>query len=120
VRNEAEAFRNDMVPRARGEAERLIQEARAYREEIVNRAQGDAQRFLSVYEAYAKSPDVTQQRIYIETMQQVLGNVQKVIIDDKGGSSGVVPYLPLPEIQKRVGQGDSQGSTTAAPSANRN
>ena len=120
VRNEAEAFRNDMVPRARGEAERLIQEARAYREEIVNRAQGDAQRFLSVYEAYAKSPDVTQQRIYIETMQQVLGNVQKVIIDDKGGNAGVVPYLPLPEIQKRVGQGDSQGGTNAAPSANRN
>jgi len=120
VRNEAEAFRNDMVPRARGEAERLIQEARAYREEVVNRSQGDAQRFLSVYEAYAKAPDVTQQRIYIETMQEVLGNVQKVIIDDKGGNSGVVPYLPLPEIQKRLGQGDTQGSTNAAPAANRN
>ena len=63
---------------------------------------------------------MTQQRIYIETMQQVLGNVQKVIIDDKGGNAGVVPYLPLPEIQKRVGQGDSQGGTNAAPSANRN
>lgn len=116
VRNEAEAYRNDIVPRARGDAERLIQEARAYREEVVNRSQGDAQRFLSVYEAYSKAPDVTQQRIYIETMQQILGNVQKVIIDDKdGGQGGVVPYLPLPEIQKRTGQG---GST--APAANRN
>ncbi|MFN3461501.1 MAG: FtsH protease activity modulator HflK [Oceanibaculum sp.] len=115
VRNEAEAFRNDMVPRARGEAERLIQEARAYREEVLNRAQGDAQRFLSVYEAYAKAPDVTQQRIYIETMQEVLGNVQKVIIDDNGAGTGVVPYLPLPEIQKRAGQG-----TAPAPATNRN
>ncbi|EKE73805.1 FtsH protease activity modulator HflK [Oceanibaculum indicum] len=116
VRNEAEAYRNDIVPRARGDAERLIQEARAYREEVVNRSQGDAQRFLSVYEAYSKAPDVTQQRIYIETMQQILGNVQKVIIDDKdGGQGGVVPYLPLPEIQKRTGQG-----TSTAPAANRN
>lgn len=102
VRNEAEAYRNDIVPRARGDAERLIQEARAYREEVVNRSQGDAQRFLSVYEAYAKSQDVTTQRIYIETMQEVLGNVNKVIVDDKDGASGVVPYLPLPELQRRT------------------
>ncbi len=104
IRNEAEAYRNDVVPRARGEASKLIQGAEAYRQEVVNRAQGDANRFNSVFEAYRVSKDVTTQRIYLETLEEVLRNVNKVIIDDNGdgaGGGGVVPYLPLPEIQKR-------------------
>ena len=103
LRNEADAYRNDVVPRARGEAEKLIQEARAYREEVVARATGDAQRFKSIYEAYKVNKDVTTQRIYLETMEEILRGAQKVVIDNKsGGPSGVLPYLPLPELRKKA------------------
>ncbi len=104
LRNEAQAYRNDILPRARGEAQRLLQEAEAYREEVVARASGDANRFLAVYEAYRASPGVTTQRIYIETMEEVLRNAQKVVIDPKTGAGtqgGVVPYLSLPQLQGR-------------------
>ena len=99
--NEAEAYRNDILPRARGEAAQIIEQARAYRQEVVNRSQGDANRFNSVYQAYAVSKDVTTQRIYLETLEEVLRNVNKVIIDNnaEGAGSGVVPYLPLPEVK---------------------
>jgi len=102
LRNEADAYRNDVVPRARGEAEKLIQEGRAYREEVVARATGDASRFKSIYDAYKVSKDVTTQRIYLETMEGVMKGAQKIIIDSKASGSGVVPYLPLPEVQKRA------------------
>lgn len=102
MKNEAEAYRNDVVPRARGEAAQIVEQADAYRQEVVNRAQGDGNRFDSVYQAYSQSKDVTTQRIYLETLEEVLKNVNKVIIDDSAGGNGVVPYLPLPEIQKRV------------------
>lgn len=102
MKNEAEAYRNDVVPRARGEAAQIVEQADAYRQEVVNRAQGDANRFDSVYQAYQQSKDVTTQRIYLETLEDVLRNVNKVIIDDSAGGSGVVPYLPLPEVQKRL------------------
>lgn len=102
LRNEAEAYRNGIIPVARGDAERLQQEAQAYREEIVNRAQGDASRFLSVLDAYAKSKDVTVRRLYLETMEEVLQNASKVIIDPSAaGAQGVLPYLPLPELKAR-------------------
>lgn len=104
LKNEAEAYRNDVVPRARGESAQIVEEADAYRQEVVNRSQGDANRFNSVYQAYAQSKDVTTQRIYLETLEEVLRNVNKVIIDNEQGGSGVVPYLPLPEIQKRIEQ----------------
>ena len=103
LRNEAEAYRNDIIPRARGDAERLTQEAEAYKQEVVARAQGDAERFDSVYAAYASAKDVTRQRIYLETLEEVLRNASKVIIDkDASGGQGVVPYLPLNELQKRT------------------
>jgi modulator of FtsH protease HflK len=102
LKNEAEAIRNDVVPRARGEAAQLIEEADAYRQEVVNRSQGDANRFNSVYQAYIQAKDVTAQRIYLETLEEVLKNVNKIIIDNKDGGAGVVPYLPLPEIRKRA------------------
>lgn len=101
LRNEAESYRNDIIPRARGEAEQLVQEAEAYKQEVVSRASGDAQRFDNVYESYRSAKDVTVRRIYLETMEEVLGNANKVIIDGGAGGSGVVPYLPLPELQKR-------------------
>ena len=104
LKNEAEAFRNDIVPRARGEAQQLLQGAEAYRQEVENRAQGDANRFNSVYQAYRQSKDVTTTRIYLETLESIFSNVNKVIIDSEigeAGGAGVVPYLPLPEIKKK-------------------
>ena len=98
LKNEAEAFRNDVVPRARGEAAKLIAEAEAYSQEVVNRAQGDASRFDQVYEAYRVNPEVTKERIYIETIEGVYSNIEKIIIDDENG--GVVPYLPLQELTR--------------------
>ncbi len=102
LQNEAEAFANDILPRARGEAERISQEAQAYRQEVVARADGDAQRFLSVYEEFDKAREVTTRRIYLETMEDVLRDMNKVLIDQSAESSGVVPYLPLPELERRA------------------
>ncbi|MGB1844548.1 MAG: FtsH protease activity modulator HflK [Thalassobaculaceae bacterium] len=113
LKNEAEAFRNDIVPRARGEAQQLLQGAEAYRQEVVNRAQGDANRFNSVYQAYRQSKDVTTTRIYLETLETIFSNVNKVIIDSEVGKAGggVVPYLPLPEIKKKQqNNSSSQGA----------
>lgn len=103
LKNEAETFRNDVVPRARGEAAQMIEEADAFRQEVTNRAIGDADRFESVYKAYSAAKEVTQKRIYLETMEEVLGNVNKIIIDSgSGDGNGVIPYLPLPEVQKQI------------------
>jgi len=100
LRNEAEAYRNDILPRARGDAQQIIQEANAYRERIINEAEGEAQRFLSVYEAYLEDPQVATRRMYLETMQNILGNTNKVILGN--GTESVVPYLPLNELQRRM------------------
>jgi len=102
LQNEAETFANDILPRARGEAERISQEAQAYRQEVVARADGDAQRFVAVYNEYDKAREVTTRRIYLETMEDVLRGMNKVVIDQAGGGSGVVPYLPLPELERRA------------------
>lgn len=112
--NEGQAYRNEVIPRAKGEAERQIQQGEGYRTEVVNRAQGDAQRFISVYNQYSQAKDVTTERIYIETMEEVLRNVNKVLIDKSAGGSGVVPYLPLPALRNLPGaapQAAPQGAT---------
>jgi modulator of FtsH protease HflK len=99
LRNEAESYRNDILPKARGAAAQISQDADAYRAEIVARAQGDADRFTAVYKAYQASPDVTAQRLYIETIEEILKNSNKVILDKSLlGQSGVLPYLPLPSL----------------------
>jgi membrane protease subunit HflK len=115
LRNEADAYRNDILPRARGEAQRTIQEAQAYKEKLVNEADGEAQRFVSVFEAYRQNPDVTRRRMYLETLQKVLSDTDKVILDKgAGGTGGIVPYLPLNELRRdgsaapRTQQGGSQ------------
>jgi membrane protease subunit HflK len=95
AKNEAEAYHNDVVPRARGEAEKIEQAASAYQQQVVAGAEGDAQRFVSVLNAYRTSKDVTAERLYLETMEQVLKKVNKVLIDK---SAGVMPYLPLPGL----------------------
>jgi len=99
--NIAEAFANDIIPRARGEAERLLQDAEAYRQEVVARATGEAQRFKTILAEYAKARDVTVQRLYLETMEEVLKGMSKVIVESQAGVGSVVPYLPLPELQQR-------------------
>ncbi len=98
--NEANAYKNDIVPRAKGEAQKMIQAATAYKERVVKEAEGEAKRFISVYESYLVAKDVTTRRLYLERMQDVISKSQKVIID-KGEGGGVVPYLPLPELQKK-------------------
>jgi membrane protease subunit HflK len=103
LKNEAEAFRNDIVPRARGAAAKLIAEAEAYQAEVMNRAKGDSSRFDQVYSAYKTDPDVTRERIYIETVEEIFSNVEKIIIDENSSGSGVVPYLPLKELNKTAG-----------------
>ena len=102
LKNEAEAFSNDIVPRARGEAAKLVSEAEAYQAEVVNRASGDASRFDQIFQAYLKDKAVTKERIYIETVEEIFSNVDKIIIDSEAGS-GVVPYLPLKELNKSTG-----------------
>ena len=102
LKNEAEAFSNDIVPRARGEAAKLVAEAEAYQAEVVNRATGDASRFNQIFQAYLKDKDVTKERIYIETVEEIFSNVDKIIIDSDAGN-GVVPYLPLKELNKSTG-----------------
>jgi membrane protease subunit HflK len=99
-KNEAEAYANDVIPRARGEAQKILQAAEAYKNQVVAKAEGEASRFVSIYDEYAKAKEVTQERMYLETMEKVLADIEKVIIEKNAGS-GVVPYLPLPELNKK-------------------
>lgn len=111
-RNEAEAYSNDVVPRAHGQANRVVQEAEAYKQKVVAEAQGEAARFLALDAQYRVAKSITEKRLYLETMERVLGSVNKVIIDQKGGP-GVVPYLPLPQINP---SGGKQSASTAGRS----
>ncbi|MFK5913541.1 MAG: FtsH protease activity modulator HflK [Woeseiaceae bacterium] len=101
--NEAEAYSNDIIPRARGKAARMEQEAAAYRDEIIAKANGETERFLKVLKEYKKAPIVTRERLYIEAMESVLSNANKVMIDVKKGNS--LMYLPLDRLQSRQGSG---------------
>ena len=100
AKNEAEAYQNDVIPRARGEAAKILQQAEAYKKQVVAQAEGEASRFISIYNEYALAKVVTQERMYLETMERVLADIDKIIID-KNVSSGVVPYLGLPELKKK-------------------
>ena len=99
TQNRADAYREDILPKARGQATQMLQEAAAYKQTAVDRAKGDAERFNAVYEAYLSGKDVTKERLYIEAMEDVLKSAQKVILDsDK--ANGVLPYLPLNELKR--------------------
>lgn len=102
VQNRARAYREDILPKARGAAIQLLQDAQGYKESKVAQSTGDAERFNSIYQSYLSGQDVTKKRIYIETMEQVLGNAQKIIMDNDG-KQGVVPYLPLNELKPAAG-----------------
>ncbi|WP_310619117.1 FtsH protease activity modulator HflK [Flexibacterium corallicola] len=100
IQNEAQAYANRIVPEARGNAARISEAAQAYRDQTVAEANGQAQRFTKIYDEYAKAPDVTRQRLYLETMEKVLGKNNKIIIDGDISGSGVLPYLPLDQLNK--------------------
>jgi membrane protease subunit HflK len=99
--NEAYAYANKIVPEARGDADRILLAAQGYQQQAVAEAVGQTARFLKVYDEYKKAPDVTRKRLYLETMERVLGGSEKIFIDSKAGQQGVVPYLPLDQLQKR-------------------
>jgi len=101
LKNEAQAYSNKIVPTAEGQAAKMVQQAEAYKEQVTKEAEGEAKRFLSVYESYKVAKDVTTQRLYLEAMEEIMLNSNKVILDQNGG--GVVPYLALPELQKKSG-----------------
>jgi membrane protease subunit HflK len=118
-KNEGQAYANDVVPKARGVAARLIEEANGYKQSVISTAQGDASRFRQVLTEYEKAPQVTRERIYLDTMQQILGSTSKVIVDQKGGQN--LLYLPLNELMRMSGQPGaaeprvSAAETPAAP-----
>jgi len=101
AQNEALAYANDIVPRARGQASMMRQEAEGYKQRVIAEAEGEASRFVSIYNEYVKAPIVTRQRIYLETMEEVFKGKNKVIIDSDGTGQGVVPYLPLNELNNK-------------------
>jgi membrane protease subunit HflK len=108
-KNEGQAYANDVIPRARGAASRLMEEATGYRQRIIVTAEGDASRFKQVLTEYSKAPEVTRSRMYLETVQQVYANTSKVMIDAKG--QGNLLYLPLDKLMQAA------GATVAAPAA---
>ena len=111
--NEAEAYRNEIIPLARGKAVQIIEEAKAYRVKLIKSAEGEALRFSKLYEEYRKSPEVTRERLYIESVESVLGNSTKIMIDVDGGNN--LLYLPLdkilePRMQNSSNMGNSGNS----------
>ena len=105
IKNQAEAYRNDLLPRARGDAERMIQEAEGYKQSKIAVASGDAERFIKVYDEYKNARDVTRKRIYLETMQEIMKGMDKIIMDENGKT---VPYLPLNNTGKVATEGAKQ------------
>jgi membrane protease subunit HflK len=101
--NEANSYMNKIVPNARGDAAKLVQEATAYKEQVIKQAEGVAQNFIDVYNSYKETKYVTRQRIYLETLTEVLEGPNKIILDSTGEGQGVVPYLPINELIKNKG-----------------
>jgi membrane protease subunit HflK len=101
AQNEAQTYANRVVPEARGRAAQITQAAEAYREQTVAEATGQTSRFLKVYDEYKKAPNVTRERMYLETMERLFNGTDKIIMDSgSGGQNGVVPYLPLNELSR--------------------
>ena len=116
ARNEAEAYRNDVLPRARAEADRIKQEAQVYREQALNKARSDAERFNALEASFATDPELTARRLYLDAMEEVLKSAGKIYIDPAGGSaSTIVPYLPLPAPPSALPQLGTQPASKATP-----
>jgi modulator of FtsH protease HflK len=114
--NEANTYRNQVLPRAKGEAASIIQRAEGYKATTVARAKGDVQRFDQVYEQYNKAKDITTERLYLETIEEVLRNSTKVMVDKNSTASGVLPYLPLPDLRQATPAPPPPRQAPAAPS----
>jgi membrane protease subunit HflK len=110
--NEATAYLNEVVQKSQGEAEQIVRASEAYREEHIARATGEASRFLAVYEQYKNEKEITKRRIYLDTMKDIMAKIEKVLIDNRLGGSGVVPYLPLEPLTPR-----STGTTPSTQGA---
>ena len=100
AQNEAQTYANRVVPEARGQASQIVEASNAYRDRTVAEAQGQGDRFVKIYEAYRLAPEVSRKRIYLETMESILGGMDKIIVDQGAGGTGVVPYLPLNELRR--------------------
>jgi membrane protease subunit HflK len=111
---EAQAYANDILPKAQGSAQRAMQDAEGYKAQVVSLAEGDVARFNSVYSAYAQAPEVTRQRMYIETIEQLMQQSKKIILDTKGGAGGNMIYLPLDKLLERNA---ARTGTAPAPAA---
>lgn len=109
LQEEARSYANTLLGNARGESSKIREAAAAYKQQVTLEAEGEAARFVSVYNEYVNNPEVTRKRLYLETMEQVLGGANKVIMEPGASGSGVVPYLPLPEVQSRVTNGSTLG-----------
>ena len=111
IQNQADGYANKVIPEARGEAERIKNEAQGYKERVIAEAKGQTDRFVKIYDEYKKAPEVTRKRMYLETMERVLGGTDKIILDSKGGGGGggAVPFLPLDQLRRPA---------TPAPGAN--
>lgn len=112
-KNEGQAYANDVIPKARGTASRLMEEANGYKQRIIATAEGDASRFKQVLSEYVKAPEVTRQRMYIDTMQQIMTNTSKLMIDAKG--SGNLLYLPLDKLMQQSGASADGTARPAEP-----
>jgi membrane protease subunit HflK len=109
VQNEAQTYSNRVIPEARGQASQITEAANAYRDRTIAEAQGQADRFVKIYDAYRLAPDVSRKRIYLETLEGILGGMDKIIVDQGAGGTGVVPYLPLDELRRgTTGPGANQ------------
>jgi membrane protease subunit HflK len=115
ARNEAEAYRNDVLPRARAEADRIKQEAQVYREQALNKARSDAERFNALQASFATDPELTARRLYLDAMEEVLKSAGKIYIDPGGSASTIVPYLPLPAPPSALPQLGAQPASKATP-----
>ncbi|MDO3381090.1 FtsH protease activity modulator HflK [Gilvimarinus algae] len=108
LKNEAQAYANAVVPAARGRAQRMLEEAEAYRAEVTSRAEGESERFVNLLTEYTKAPEVTRERLYIEALEQVMGNASKVLVDVEGGNN--MMYLPLDKLMEQS-SGQSRSTT---------
>jgi len=115
-KNEGQAYANDVIPKARGMAARLLEEAEGYKQRVIEQAEGDASRFRQIVAEYNKAPQVTRDRLYIDAMQQILSSSSKVLIDQKGGSGNLL-YLPLDKLMQMTGTGGAEAPKPPEPPA---
>jgi membrane protease subunit HflK len=116
-RNQAESYANGVIPAARGRAQRLLEEANGYRDEVIARADGEAQRFNQLYVQYQASPEVMRERMYIETLQEVMTNTSKILVSGGDGNNNLL-YLPLDKLMQQGGGAGASSSSSSSSSSN--